>query len=157
MAGVSSRLGKRGGRVARRPDQRGFTLIEMLLTMALLGVMVGMAGLAMSPMLEKVRFRRQVERYAAIMRQARLLAITSGKPTRLALGGEGADCLFQLAGPVAEDKECGLEDHDVLVMNPGVVTFFPEGFATPGLLTFTRSERKALVRLDLLTGRPEIE
>lgn len=157
MAGVKICLEKRPGGAARRPDRRGFTLIEMLLAMALLGVMTVMAGLAMGPMLEQVRFRRQVERYAAIMRQARLLAITGGKPTRLALGGEGADCVFQLSGPVEESKECGLEDRDVLVMDPGVVTFFPEGSATPGLLTFTRSGRKALVRLDLLTGRPEIE
>ncbi len=157
MTGVQIRLEKRGGWLANRPGQRGFTLIEMLLTMALLGVMVVMAGLAMGPMLEKVRFKRQVEQYAAIMRQARLLAITGGKPTSLALGGEGADCVFQLTGSVEEKRECGLEDHDVLVMDPGVVTFFPEGSATPGLLTFTRSERKALIRLDLLTGRPEIE
>ncbi len=140
-----------------RPGQQGFTIVEMLLAVALLGVMVGMAGLAMSPMLEKVRFNRQVGKYAAIMRQARLLAITGGTPARLALGGEGADCVFLLSGPVEETKECGLEDHDVLVMDPGVLTFFPEGSATPGLLTFTRSERKALIRLDLLTGRPEIE
>lgn len=157
MTGVRIRWKKRGGRVANRPGQRGFTIVEMLLAMALLGVMATMAGLAMTPMLEKVRFRRQVDRYSAIMREARLLAITGGKPVRLALGGEGDDCLFLLSGPVEEKRECGLEDQDVLVMDPGVVTFFPEGSATPGLLTFTRSERKALIRLDLLTGRPEIE
>lgn len=155
MTGVRSRWKKRGERPAT--SQRGFTIVEMLLAMALLGVMAVMAGLAMSPMLEKVRFRRQVDRYAAIMREARLLAITGGRPVRLALGGEGADCVFLLTGPVEEQKECGLEDKDVLVMDPGVVTFFPEGSATPGLLTFTRSERNALIRLDLLTGRPEIE
>lgn len=157
MAEARIRPQWRDGRAAAWSGQRGFTIMEMLLAVALLGVMVAMAGLAMSPILEKVRFRRQVDRYAAIMRQARLLAITGGKPTRLALGGEGEDCVFLLSGPVEEKKECGLEDHDVLVMDPGVVTFFPEGSATPGLLTFTRSGRQALVRLDLLTGRPEIE
>lgn len=144
-------------RPRRRPGQPGFTLVEILLALALLGVMAAMAGLAMGPMLEKVRFRRQVERYAAIMRQARLLAITGGQSARLELGGEGADCQFLLTGPIEEKKECGLEDHDVLVMDPGVVTFFPEGSATPALLTFTRAGRTARVRLDLLTGRPEIE
>lgn len=156
-AGALIRPAWRGGRLASRPGQRGFTMVEMLLAVALLGIMGVMAGLAMTPVLEKVSFRRQVERYTAIMRQARLLAITTGRPTRLELGGVGEECLFLLTGPVEEKKGCGLEDHDVLVMDPGVVTFFPEGSATPGLLTFTRSGRTARVRLDLLTGRPEIE
>jgi len=157
MTGAPTQPGRRGLLAAAWPGQRGFTILEMLLAVALLGVMGGMAGLAMTPLLEKVRFNRQVERYAAIMRQARLLAITSGKPTSLSLGGEGADCAFLLAGPVEEKKDCGLEDNDVLVMDPGMVTFFPEGSATSGLLIFSRPGRKALVRLDLLTGRPEIE
>lgn len=156
-AGLPIRPARRGGRLASRPGQRGFTLIEMLLAMALLGIMGAMAGLAVTPVLEKVRFRRQVERYTAIMRQARLLAISTGRPARLELGGEGEECVFLLTGPVEERKECGLEDHDVLVMDPGVLTFFPEGSATPGLLTFSRSGRTTRVRLDLLTGRPEIE
>lgn len=158
MIATTIRPAGQGGRAAARPGQRGFTIIEMLLAVALLGIMGIMAGVAMGPILEKVRFRRQVDHYAAIMRQARLLAITSGKPTRLALGGEGEDCAFLLSGPQEEKKEtCGLEDNDVLVMDPGVLTFFPEGSATAGLLTFTRLERKAVIRLDLLTGRPEVE
>lgn len=157
MAGTLVRRVKRCVVGHKRPGQHGFTLVEMLLAVALLGVMGVMAGLAMNPIMEKVRFSRQVERYVAIMRQARLVAITGGKPARLELGGEGEACLFRLSGPVEEKKECGLEDDDVLVMDPGVVTFFPEGTATPGVLTFTRSGRKAVVRLDLLTGRPEIE
>jgi len=155
--GVLQRSNRWTGRAAARTGQRGFTVFEMLLAVALLGVMAAMAGLALEPMMEKISFRRQVERYAAIMRQARLLAVTGGRPVRLALGGEGADCLFVLTGLSEEKKECGLEDHDVLVMDPGEVTFFPEGSATPGLLTFTRSGRTARLRLDLLTGRPEVE
>ena len=146
-----------GGRVAVRPGQSGFTLFEMLLALVLVGILAGMVGLGMGPMLEQIRFRRQVDGYAAIMRQARLLAITSGKPTTMVLGGEGPDCVIELNGPVEEKKECGLEDDDVLVLDPGVVTFFPEGSATPGLLTFTRAGRKTRIRLDLLTGRPVIE
>lgn len=136
---------------------QGFSLFEMLLVMALLAVMATMAGLAMGPLLDKVKFRRQTEKYTSLLRYARLLAITSGKPTSLTLGGEGDDCLFSLAGGLEEERSCELEDKDVLVMDPGVLTFFPEGSATPGVLTFSREGRKATIRLDLLTGRPELE
>ena len=136
---------------------QGFSLFEMLLVMAMLGVMATMAGLAVGPLLDKVKFRRQTEKYTSLLRYARLLAITSGKPTSLALGGVGEDCTFVIAGPVEEKKACDLDDHDVLVMDPGVLTFFPEGSATPGVLTFSREGRKAVIRLDLLTGRPEME
>lgn len=136
---------------------RGFTLFEMLLAITLLGIMVAMAGLAMGPVLEKVNFRRQAEKYTALLRYTRLLAITSGKATSLTLGGEGEDCLFQISGAKEEEKACGLGEKDILVMDPGVITFFPEGSATPGLLTFSREGRKAAIRLDLLTGRPELE
>jgi len=138
-------------------SRQGFSLFEMLMVMVLLGVMVSMAGLAMGPLLDKVKFRRQTEKYTSLLRYARLLAITSGKPTSLALGGEGEDCAFLISGAVEETKACELDDHDVLVMDPGVLTFFPEGTATPGVLTFSRLERKATIRLDLLTGRPEQE
>lgn len=137
--------------------QQGFSLFEMLLVMALLGVMVTMAGLAVGPLLDKVEFRRQTEKYTSLLRYVRLLAITSGKPTSLALGGVGEDCVFKIAGSTEEEKACGLGDNDVLVMDPGVLTFFPEGTATPGVLTFRREGRKAVIRLDLLTGRPEME
>ncbi|NTV12762.1 MAG: prepilin-type N-terminal cleavage/methylation domain-containing protein [Desulfobulbaceae bacterium] len=137
--------------------RQGFSLFEMLLVMALLGVMATMAGLAMGPLLEKVKFRRQTEKYTAFLRYARLLAITSGKPTRLELGGDGDDCTFLFSGAVEEKRACELEDKDVLVLDPGVLTFFPEGSATPGVLTFSREKRKATIRLDLLTGRPELE
>lgn len=143
--------------VRNGPGSRGFSLFEMLLVMALLGIMAAMAGLAAGPLLEKVKFRRQTEKYTALLRYARLLAISSGKPVALALGGEGEECLFSLSGPVEEEKACELADKDVLVMDPGVLTFFPEGSATPGVLTFIREGRKATIRLDLLTGRPEME
>ena len=138
-------------------EQRGFTLFEMLLAMALLGVMATMAGLALGPLLDKIKFRRQTEKYTSLLRYARLLAITSGKPTSLTLGGTGDDCTFVLSGGREETKACELDDHDVLVMDPGALTFFPEGTATPGVLTFSRAGRKATIHLDLLTGRPEQE
>ncbi len=36
------------------------------------------------------------------------------------------------------------------------VFFYPEGIATPALLTFARGERVKVIRLDLLTARPVV-
>jgi len=138
-------------------NRRGFSLFEMLVALVILGIMAGMAGPALGRLLEGLRFRQQVDHYSAILRYAGLLSVSRGEMVRLHLDRESEDCVFEISGPVEESKDCRLHDRDVLVMDPGDFYFFPEGNATPGTLTFTRGNRVARLRLDLLTGRPELE
>jgi hypothetical protein len=81
------------------------------------------------------------------------MAVSRGEIVTLALPEEG-DCLFVLSGAVEETRECDLGEEDVLTMDPGEIYFFPEGTATPALLTFEKGERIKRIRLDLLTARP---
>ncbi len=137
--------------------RRGFSLIEMMVVLVILGIMAGMAGPALGRLLEGQRFRQQTRHFSAILRYARLLAVSSGETVRVHLDREIDDCVFELSGPVEESKDCELRDRDILVMDPGDLYFFPEGYATPGTLTFTKGKRVSRLRLDLLTGRPELE
>ena len=142
---------------ALRSRGRGFSLFEMLVALVILAIMAGLAAPALGRLLEGLQFRRQTGQYSALLRYARLLAVSRGQTVRLHLDREVEACVFELSGPVAESRECQLQDQDILVMDPGDFYFFPEGYATPGTLTFSRGKRFARLRLDLLTGRPELE
>ena len=134
----------------------GFSLIEMLIVLVILGIMAGIAAPAVGRVMDNLKFRQQVDKYSAIMRYARLKAVSRGKMVTLKLVEEG-DCVFQLSGPIEESRDCDLSEDDVLTMDPGEVYFFPEGVATPALLTFEKGDRLKKIRLDLLTARPVIE
>jgi len=138
-------------------NRRGFSLFEMLVVLVILGVMAGMAGPALGRLLEGLKFRQQTRHYSAILRYARLLAVTRGETVRLHLDREAEGCVFEISGPVEERKDCQLHDQDILIMDPGDFYFSPEGYATPGTLTFTKGKRVSRLQLDLLTGRPELE
>jgi general secretion pathway protein H len=151
-ASVRNRTPVTGGK-----GRRGFSLLEMLVVLVILAIMAGMTGPALGRLLDGLKFRQQTDHFSAILRYARLLAISRGETVRLHLDREVDDCVFELSGPVQERKDCELQDQDILVMDPGDFYFFPEGYATQGTLTFTKGKRVSRLRLDLLTGRPELE
>jgi prepilin-type N-terminal cleavage/methylation domain-containing protein len=134
----------------------GFSLIEMMIVLMILGIMAGIAAPTVGRILDNLKFRQQTDRYSAILRYARLKAVSKGEMVTLKLVEEG-DCVFQLSGPLEETRDCDLSEDDALTMDPGEIYFFPEGIATPALLTFEKGERLKKIRLDLLTARPILE
>ena len=134
----------------------GFSLIEMMIVLVILGIMAGISAPAVGKILDNLKFRQQVDKYSAIMRYARLKAVAKGEMVTLKLMEEG-DCVFQLSGPIEETRDCDLSEDDALTMDPGEIYFFPEGIATPALLTFEKGDRLKKIRLDLLTARPILE
>ena len=135
---------------------KGFSLIEILVVMVILGIMAGIATPMVGRIFDNLEFRQQIKRFSSTLRYAKLLAITKGEQVSLTLA-EGEDCVFQLRGPIEEDRSCTLGDEEILTMDPGEIVFYPEGTATPGLLTFEQGERVKLIRLDLLTALPVID
>ena len=131
----------------------GFSLLEMMIVLVIIGIMAGITAPAVGRILDGLKFRQQVSKFSGVLRYARLMAVSRGEIVTLNLPEEG-DCVFVLSGPVEERRECGLGEDDVLTMDPGEIYFFPEGTATPALLTFEKGERIKRIRLDLLTARP---
>jgi type II secretion system protein H len=135
---------------------KGFSLVEILVVMVILGIMAGIATPMVGRIFKNLEYRQQIKRFSSTLRYAKLLAITKGEQVILTLA-EGDDCVFQLRGPVEEDRSCTLGDEEILTMDPGEIVFYPEGTATPALLTFEQGERVKLIRLDLLTALPVID
>lgn len=135
---------------------RGFTLFEVLAVMVILGVMAGTATPMVGRIYDNLKLRHQVRKFSSVLRYAKLVAVTRGETVNLKLD-EGEECVFLLTGPVDERRDCTLGAEETLTMAPGEIAFYPEGIATPALLTFTKGERVKNIRLDLLTARPIIE
>jgi len=73
----------------------GFTLVEVLVVIALLGLIFGVSGLAFS----SLRLPRESMRIAAL-RTARGIAIRSGRPVRAVLPGDNAGYRSPLPAPL---------------------------------------------------------
>ena len=142
--------------IIRSGNEQGFTLFEILAVMIIVAILAGISAPAIGRIMDNLRFRQQAGKFTAVLRYARLLAIGKGEVVRLRLSEE-EDCLFVISGPVDETRECVLEEDDVLEMDPGEVFFYPEGLATPVLITFEKGDRIRRFSLDILTGRPVVE
>ena len=134
----------------------GFSLIELLVVMVIVGIMAGTAAPTVGRIYDNLKFRQQIRKFSAVLRYAKLVAVTRGEQVSLKLD-EGDECVFQLTGPVEESRDCSLGEEEVLTMAPGEIFFYPEGTATPAVLTFEKGERVKRIRLDLLTARPVVE
>ncbi|MDF1577181.1 MAG: prepilin-type N-terminal cleavage/methylation domain-containing protein [Desulfobulbales bacterium] len=134
----------------------GFSLFEILAVLVILGIMAGTATPTVGRIFDNMRFRQQAEKFSAVLRYGKLMAVTRRQVVALRLG-EGEECVFELSGAVDESRGCDLDEEDVLTMTPGEIFFYPQGTATPALLTFEKGERVKKIRLDLLTARPHIE
>lgn len=134
-------------------SQKGFSLFEMLIVLVIMAVIAAMATPAVGRIMDNLSFRGQTRKINSLIRYARLQSISSGEELLLTLD-EGDECVFKLSGPVNESRSCDLAEEDVLVMEPAEIMFFPEGTATPAMITFEKGERVKRIRIDLLTALP---
>lgn len=131
--------------------RHGFSLIELLLVLILLGLIAGVAAPATGRLLDQLAFRKETGALLAQLRAARLLATGKGKAISLGISGENG--LWQAEG---NEEPQPLVSHDDLTVqfDPTTITFYPEGFATPAVIKVSRGKKAARFTIDPLTGLP---
>lgn len=144
-SGMRRRIGKRS---------RGFSLLELMAVLVVLGFLAGLSAPAISRSMENLEFRKQVGTIAAVLRYARLTAVAKGRPVEISLAAGEEVPTLRLAGAVKKLRPVGRDENDHLILKPAEIVFFPEGWVTPGVLTFTRGKRRQTISLDPLSGLP---
>jgi general secretion pathway protein H len=132
---------------------RGFSLLELLAVLVMLGFLAGLSAPAVGRYMDNLEFRKQVGSVAAALRYARLTAVAKGRQVELSLAADEGPAL-RFSGAVEELRPTDLGKEGRLTLEPAVIVFYPEGRATPGLLTLTSGERRRTISLDPLTGLP---
>ena len=104
---------------------RGFTLVELMVTVGVLSVLLALALPSMSAQLDESRARAAAQSFYAAVMMARGVATGQGVPTRLcplAGGPEVASCGddYSLGAVVLADKTTGVEVIRVWMNDPRV-------------------------------------
>lgn len=144
-------------------DQRGFTLLELLVVLTIIVLAVGLIAPNVG-LTDNSAFTAEVRKAAATLTYARRLAIvqatpvTAGLHSTVAADDEGGalDDAEEQRHWRSELVELRYKDDlqaDPMVVDDIAVTFFPQGGSTGGTLYFSRNQRSAVIHVSAVTGR----
>lgn len=135
---------------------RGFTLLEMLAVILLIGIAAAAVAVSVSQGLASARVRAASVELAAALRATRAQAIVKGKQQAFELDTRNAS--YHAAGgkQVALPKGMRLSITSAREDQPdkhtGRIRFFPDGSSTGGHIVLQRGERRWQVNVAWLTG-----
>lgn len=141
---------------------RGFTLVELLVVMAILGFMAALVPMAYAPMREAAEYRDAVRAVMDAMRSARNQAQIEGREAtinvQLAQRRIGVDEQNWYVVPESLGLRAVVADQEVAPDGSLSIRFLPRGGSTGGSVDVLRSSGDGVrLRVDWFTGRVEQE
>ncbi len=144
------------GSTTRRSTRAGFTLLEMIVVIAIGGVLTSIAILAFSQVQGQLATRSAQNNFLSLHAQARAVAVERGVPVQLVIDAGGDEVRIEWTGPdgleVLNRLNLGQEfDVNVTIpsgstTSPARVCFTARGIANPGCGTVTEITRVRLQR-----------
>lgn len=138
----------------------GFTLVELLVVLAVLGLALTVAVPISRNAWPIVAARSGAETIAAALREARSDAIARNRESVLLVDLEGHALRLNGGPPLSLDRGFGLAlatgTEEVLRAGAGQIRFFPDGTSTGGRVTVTLEKKRLDVTIDWMTGRVRI-
>lgn len=144
-----------------RSSNQGFTLLELMLVLLLLGLAYGLAGPMLGDRPTGLEMQSATRQIAAGMRKARGTAITQNREAVLTL--DLGKRQFAVTGdpkvyalPQSLDYSLFTAQSEVVREQTGNIRFFADGSSTGGRITVVAGKRTQTVDVDWITGRVKI-
>ena len=145
-------------KAAFKPNQRfsGFTLIELVVVLVLVGLLFGLVGTSISRSVGGAELRNEVREIIAGLRHTRGQAII--KRTEQVFRADADKLTWQAAAGEEQNLPDGLDitlttaRSEMTGENAGGIRFFPDGSSTGGSVLLSVGERKWYVTVGWLTG-----
>ena len=149
------------GVIGRHDGSKGFTLLELLVVMFLLGLVYVISGPAFDSGSSGLHVKAATRQIAAGLRKARSNAVTERRETLWNLDVEARN--FYLTGDPRRYELPGNLGYELFTAQSEVTThqaasirFFPDGSSTGGRVTISAGETRQFVDVDWLTGRVKL-
>ena len=149
-----------GAAVSPAARRAGFTLIEMIVVIAILGVTLALIGTNLQPVSPATQARGAAQEISGALRSARSLALVSNRSVvfTLDLSPPGYRWGAEPLRPLPGDVSLGLLTGRDLVNSAteGRIRFDPDGGSTGGRVSINGGGQIWLVGVDWLSGRVSI-
>lgn len=138
--------------MTRPPALAGFTLLELIMVIALTALALGVLGAGLGRGLEAARERQVLAELVAALRQTRTQAVLSGDARQVRFDLQGRR--FQIPGQAPRSWPASLKVRLTSAAESGAaVAFFPDGSSSGGNLVLEREGRRWRVDIGWLTGQ----
>jgi general secretion pathway protein H len=141
----------------RQRADGGFTLLELLVTLAVVALALGLTVPMLNRSTEAIRARAEIASFSAVLRHARERAITSGTPHAVVIEPTARRIVVRAGGPDGEIRHTRTlpERLTVQASSPAVlaVRFEPQGGSSGADFQVAAGGVAYRVTVDPLTGR----
>ena len=139
----------------RKLAARGFTLLELIVVMLIIGLAAGLAAPSIARSMDAVKVRAQIASFAALLRHAREQAITSGRQHSVVIDSQAAQIRLIAGDDEVKRKRAfpaGWAFEGTATQNL-TVRFEPQGSSSGAEFRIVAAATVYQVTVDSMTGR----
>ena len=141
--------------------QAGFTLLEMIIVIAVLGMALGLVVTRGPMRSETMEMQAAVNQVAQGLRVARSRAIANNAPVRFTVDIPLHSFSIERDRPVALPRTVSIAmtavSNETVESRLAAIRFYPDGSATGGRIDLAAGQRVAHIGVDWLTGRVSVQ
>lgn len=145
---------KGGGVIFYRKRTGGFTLIELIVVLVIIGIISGVVAVRYTSSLDSIRFRKTMTELVFFLRESRIKAMATGEPVNVIFDLHGGFCwdndrkVFKLYPEI----EIFTDKIDVTEEPTRTIVFYPGGMASEEKLGFVCDKMVIVLHVTPLGG-----